>query len=54
VVKEYDSGMIGTIGGGGYEEFGLYQDVQVRFCVAVGPITRTVGTLTQSVKGAGC
>jgi len=24
------------------------------FCVAVGPVTRTVGTLTQSVKGAGC
>jgi len=23
-------------------------------CVAVGPVTRTVGTLTQLVKGAGC
>ena len=25
-----------------------------KFCVTVGPLTRTVGTLTQSVKGAGC
>ena len=24
------------------------------FCVAVGPVTRTAGTLTQSVKGASC
>jgi len=24
------------------------------FCVAVGPMTRTVGILTKLVKGAGC
>jgi len=24
------------------------------FCVAVGAVTRTVGTLTQSVKGTSC
>ena len=30
------------------------EDMAGQFCVAIGPITRTAGILTQSVKDTGC
>ena len=34
--------------------YGHHKGRNSKFCVAVGPVTRTAGSLTQSVKGAGC
>ena len=34
--------------------YGHREERNGEFCVTVGPVTRTAGILTQSVKGAGC
>jgi len=33
---------------------GIFKVFIRRFCLTVGPVIRTAGILTQSVKGAGC
>ena len=43
---------IGVISTGDGYGHGWKRDSE--FCIAVGPVTRTAGSLTQSVKGADC
>ena len=51
-VRGYTPPWVGVMStGDGYSH---HQGRNGEFCIAVGPVTRTVGILTQSVKGAGC